>query len=171
MWYSAQARSCSGARARVNAKSKLHQFVPASLVRECVPGVGAFTLGASTDADEGTHARRWRARRGGRPCAERGEEARAAPRARVGAPKKVGINDPRRCFSLVLWKPDEAGGATCRTTSRAQRRRRLGLATIDLELPEGERAAAREWCDARHAVALEHAGTSGVRLLASDEDA
>ena len=86
--------------------------------------------------------------------------------------KKVGINDPRRCFSLVLWKPDEAGGANVSDNVMSSGAAGLGLATIDLELPEGGNGrSAREWCDAVYAVALEHGGGRVSDSDASDEDA
>ena len=62
------------------------------------------------------------------------------------------INDPRRCFSLVLWKPDEAGGVNVSDNVMSSGAAGLGLATIDLELPEGGNGrSAREWCDAVYA--------------------
>ena len=170
MWYSTSKGQLQwSAGTRVNAKSKLHQFVPASLVRECVPGVGAFTLGAppDPDADEGALATSMsRAEALRSPVkAARGAARRAADAARALAlKKKVGINDPRRCFSLVLWKPDEAGGANVSDNVMSSGAAGLGLATIDLELPEGGNGrSAREWCDAVYAVALEHGG--GLSLI------
>ena len=178
MWYSTSKGQLQwSAGTRVNAKSKLHQFVPASLVRECVPGVGAFTLGAppDPDADEGTLATSMsRAEALRSPVkAARGAARRAADAARALAlKKKVGINDPRRCFSLVLWKPDEAGGANVSDNVMSSGAAGLGLATIDLELPEGGNGrSAREWCDAVYAVALEHGGGRVSDSDASDEDA
>ena len=178
MWYSTSKGQLQwSAGTRVNAKSKLHQFVPASLVRECIPGVGAFTLGAppDPDADEGALATSMsRAEALRSPVkAARGAARRAADAARALAlKKKVGINDPRRCFSLVLWKPDEAGGANVSDNVMSSGAAGLGLATIDLELPEGGNGrSAREWCDAVYAVALEHGGGRVFDSDASDEDA
>ena len=50
LWYVASKQHIVWAKGtKPGAKPKLHQFVPASLVKECVPGVDAFTLGADGD--------------------------------------------------------------------------------------------------------------------------
>ena len=164
LWYNAQRGQlvwCAGAKPK--GKPKLHQFVPASLVKECVLGTSAFTLGAESEK----HVSRAEAVRSGPVGRARRAAGRAAASASSLLTKKIGHHDPLRCFSLVLWKPDDVSDMSDNVlTSGAAG---LGLATIDLELPEGGNGrSAREWCDAMQAAAYECGG--GVEEEDEDDD-
>ena len=82
----------------------------------------------------------------------------AAASARAMMTKKIGTHDPLRCFSIVLWKPEHVQGGP-NDNVMASGAASLGLATIDLELPqEGNGRSVREWCEAIYAAAREHGG-------------
>jgi hypothetical protein len=104
---------------KLTTKPKLHQFVPVSLIRECVVGVDQFTLGA--DGDPRTMQSRDEARRAALKKKAKKKKRRFLPKhGPVGLAKKAGNNisnmlmaskkngehDPSRCFSIQLWKPD-----------------------------------------------------------------
>ena len=166
LWYNAQRGQlvwCAGAKPK--GKPKLHQFVPASLVKECVLGTSAFTLGAESEK----HVSRAEAARSGPVGRARRAAGRAAASASSLLTKKIGHHDPLRCFSLVLWKPDDVSDMSDNVlTSGAAG---LGLATLDLELPEGGNGrSAREWCDAMQAAAYECGGGVDVEEEDDDED-
>ena len=179
LWYVASRKHIVWAKgARPGAKPKLHQFVPASLVKECVPGAVAFTLGADADPalrqsrDEAAAARAARKKREKFSRGER-DPVRAVRRAARNATsllvkkKQIRYHDPARCFSIALWKPDavENNLSNGLLGSGAAG---LGLATVDLELPEGGNGrGVREWCDAIAAVAEEN---GGGRLDLDDEE-
>ena len=179
LWYVASRKHIVWAKgARPGAKPKLHQFVPASLVKACVPGAVAFTLGADADPalrqsrDEAAAARAARKKREKFSRGER-DPVRAVRRAARNATsllvkkKQIRYHDPARCFSIALWKPDavENNLSNGLLGSGAAG---LGLATVDLELPEGGNGrGVREWCDAIMAVAEEN---GGGRLDLDDEE-
>jgi hypothetical protein len=161
--------------AKSGSKPKLHQFVPVSLVKECVPGVDAFTLGADEDpahrqsrdeaAAERAAAKKAKKRRKkpgrffrGGPNPVRAVRRAARTATSLLVKKQIGNHDPARCFSLVLWKPDAVENSLS-DTLLGSGAAGMGLATIDLELPEGGNGrGAREWCDAIMAVAEENGG-------------
>ena len=174
LWYVASRKHVVWAKgAKPGSKPKLHQFVPASLVKECVPGVDAFTLGADEDPAHGRQSRDEAAAeraaakkakkkkkkffRGG-PDAVRAVRRAARTATSLLVKKQIGNHDPTRCFSLVLWKPDAVENSLS-DTLLGSGAAGMGLATIDLELPEGGNGrGAREWCDAIMAVAEENGG-------------
>jgi len=176
LWYVASRKHIVWAKgAKSGSKPKLHQFVPVSLVKECVPGVDAFTLGADEDPahrqsrDEAAAERAAKAKakkrrkkpgrffRGG-PNPVRAVRRAARTATSLLVKKQIGNHDPARCFSLVLWKPDAVENSLS-DTLLGSGAAGMGLATIDLELPEGGNGrGAREWCDAIMAVAEENGG-------------
>ena len=164
LWYVASKQHIVWAKGtKPGAKPKLHQFVPASLVKECVPGVDAFTLGADGDPAHRQSRDEAAAERTARRRKKKTRFPRAVRRAARTATsllvkKQIGNHDPARCFSIALWKPDavENNLSNGLLGSGAAG---LGLVTIDLELPEGGNGrGAREWCDAIAAVAEENGG-------------
>ena len=123
------------------------------MVRNCVVGTEAFTLGA---IDE-TKAHRLKSVLSRSPTI-----AKAA--ASVGVVQRsIGHHDPLRCFSVSLWFPDDAPAGGKVDNILASGAASLGLQTIDLELPDGGNGrSVREWCDAITAAALENGGGAGT---------
>ena len=177
LWYVASKKHIVWAKgAKSGTKPKLHQFVPVSLVKECVCGIDAFTLGADEDpairqsrdeaAAERAAAKKARKRRKkpgthffrGGPNPVRAVRRAARTATSLLVKKQIGNHDPARCFSLVLWKPDAVENSLS-DTLLGSGAAGMGLATIDLELPDGGNGrGAREWCDAIMAVAEENGG-------------
>ena len=178
LWYVASKQHIVWAKgAKPGSKPKLHQFVPVCLVKECVPGIDAFTLGADGDPayrqsrDEAA-AEKAAKKKKKKKFFRKHNPMRMARRAARNATsllvkKQIGHHDPARCFSLVLWKPDAVEN-NLSDTLLGSGAAGMGLATIDLELPEGGNGrGAREWCDAITAVAEEN---GGGRLDPDDDD-
>lgn len=178
LWYVASKQHIVWAKGtKPGSKPKLHQFVPVCLVKECVPGIDAFTLGADGDPaqrqsrDEAA-AEQAAKKKKKKKFFRKHNPMRMARRAARNATsllvkKQIGHHDPARCFSLVLWKPDAVEN-NLSDTLLGSGAAGMGLATIDLELPEGGNGrGAREWCDAITAVAEEN---GGGRLNHDDED-
>ena len=169
LWYNAQRGQlvwCAGAKPK--GKPKLHQFVPASLVKECVLGTSAFTLGAESEK----HVSRAEAVRSGPVGRARRAAGRAAASASSLLTKKIGHHDPLRCFSLVLWKPDDVSDMSDNVlTSGAAG---LGLATIDLELPEGgtegARASGATRCKRRRTSAAAASTSKKKKKMTTDDE-
>jgi hypothetical protein len=112
LWYNSAKRQmmwCSGTKSK--GKSKLHQFVPVSLIKECVVGTSAFTLGAQSEnqqrksaASAGTVAEAILSKS---PTATAMASAQAVSNI---VARKIGNHDPLRCFALVLWRPESEVG-------------------------------------------------------------
>jgi len=150
--------------------SKLHQFVPVSLIKECVVGSSAFTLGAEPEGQVTRAEAKELWRRGMKAKSPTTLTMSAAASARAMMTKKIGTHDPLRCFSIVLWKPEQMQGGPNDNVMESGAAS-LGLATIDLELPqEGNGRSVREWCEAIYAAAVQHGGGKGDDEEAEEED-
>jgi hypothetical protein len=174
LWYSSTKRQMMwSAGASATGKSKLHQFVPVSLIKECVVGTSAFTLGAQSEhqqrksAPVSVSAAIFKSRS---PSQTAFASARAMSNMVVA--KKIGNHDPLRCFSLVLWRPESTDDTSTSVNVLTAGAAGLGLQSVDLELPEGGNGrSVREWCDAITAAAVEHGGGKNkVELMEEREE-
>ena len=172
-WYVASKKQFVWAKgAKPNQKPKLHQFVPVSLIKECVVGVDEFTLGSDDTSntmktrDEAKlqleKQRKKNKKKGRRFLPKHGPVGLAKKAAGKASAllvsKKIGEHDPSRCFSVQLWKPDLVEN-NISDTLLGSGAAGLGLQSIDLELPIGGNGrSVQEWCDAITAVANENGG-------------
>ena len=159
IWFNSKLKRIMWSSGRAPGRaSKLHQFVPVALIKECVVGSGAFTLGAEPEGQVTRAEAKELWRLGMKSKSPTTLTMSAAASARAMMTKKIGTHDPLRCFSIVLWKPEHVQGGP-NDNVMASGAASLGLATIDLELPqEGNGRSVREWCEAIYAAAREHGG-------------